>query len=122
MLAVRGIISDADRDTLLRGLDAVEAELRGGHFVFSPDDEDIHMAIERHLTELVGPVGGKLHTARSRNDQVATDLVMYVRERAPRRPGGHLAADGRPDRARRAAHRLAPTRLHPPPTRPTRLP
>jgi argininosuccinate lyase len=82
MLAARAIISDADRDTLLRGLDAVEGELRDGHFVFSPDDEDIHMAIERHLTELVGPVGGKLHTARSRNDQVATDLVMYVRDRA----------------------------------------
>jgi argininosuccinate lyase len=82
MLAARGIITEADRDTLLRGLDAVENELRAGHFVFSPDDEDIHMAIERHLTELVGPVGGKLHTARSRNDQVATDLVMYVRDRA----------------------------------------
>lgn len=82
MLAVRGIISAEDRDTLLRGLDAVEDELRNNHFVFSPDDEDIHMAIERHLTELVGPVGGKLHTARSRNDQVATDLTMYVRERS----------------------------------------
>jgi argininosuccinate lyase len=82
MLAARGIISEADRDTLLRGLETVEGELRGGHFVFFPDDEDIHMAIERHLTELVGPVGGKLHTARSRNDQVATDLVMYVRDRA----------------------------------------
>jgi argininosuccinate lyase len=82
MLAARGIISEADRDTLLRGLDTVEGELRAGHFVFTPDDEDIHMAIERHLTELVGPVGGKLHTARSRNDQVATDLAMYVRDRA----------------------------------------
>jgi argininosuccinate lyase len=82
MLAAGGIISEEDRDTLLRGLDAVEGELRAGHFVFSPNDEDIHMAIERHLTEVVGPVGGKLHTARSRNDQVATDLVMYVRDRA----------------------------------------
>ena len=53
-----------------------------GHFVFSPDDEDVHMAIERHLTELVGAVGGRLHTARSRNDQVATDLVMYTCARA----------------------------------------
>lgn len=82
MLAARGIVSAEDRDALLRGLDAVEGELRGGHFVFSPDDEDIHMAIERHLTEVVGSVGGRLHTARSRNDQVATDLVMYVRDRA----------------------------------------
>ena len=51
----------------------------------TPDDEDIHMAIERRLTEIVGPVGGRLHTARSRNDQVVTDLAMYTRERAPRR-------------------------------------
>jgi argininosuccinate lyase len=82
MLAARGIISEADRDALLRGLEEVERELQGGHFVFTQDDEDIHMAIERHLTEIVGPIGGKLHTARSRNDQVATDLVMYTRERA----------------------------------------
>jgi argininosuccinate lyase len=82
MLASRNIISVEDCDALLRGLDTVEVELRDGHFVFSPEDEDIHMAIERHLTELVGSVGGKLHTARSRNDQVATDFVMYVRDRA----------------------------------------
>src|SRR5258708_18217910 len=82
MLAARGIVSEGDRDALLGGLDEVERELKRGDFVFSPEDEDIHMAIERRLTELVGPVGGKLHTARSRNDQVATDLVMYTRERA----------------------------------------
>src|SRR6185437_14489465 len=82
MLAARGIIAASERDALLVGLDSVAAELEGGHFVFSADDEDIHMAIERHLIELVGSVGGKLHTARSRNDQVATDLAMYVRERA----------------------------------------
>jgi argininosuccinate lyase len=82
MLAAQGIISEEERDALLRGLETVEGELRGGHFLFSPEDEDIHMAIERHLTEVVGSVGGKLHTARSRNDQVATDLVMYVRDRA----------------------------------------
>ena len=82
MLAARGIISEADRDELLRGLDAVEAELAEGRFPFGEDDEDIHMAIERRLTELVGPVGGRLHTARSRNDQVATDVAMYTRERA----------------------------------------
>jgi argininosuccinate lyase len=82
MLAARAIISDQDRDALLRGLDEVARELEQGHFVFSDDDEDIHMAIERRLTEIVGPVGGKLHTARSRNDQVATDLAMYTREHA----------------------------------------
>jgi argininosuccinate lyase len=82
MLAEQGIIAAEDRDALLRGLDAVEAELREGHFSFTHDDEDIHMAIERRLTEIAGPVGGKLHTARSRNDQVVTDLAMYTRERA----------------------------------------
>jgi argininosuccinate lyase len=82
MLAARGILSAADRDKLLAGLDAVEAELAGGRFHFGEEDEDIHMAIERRLTELAGPVGGRLHTARSRNDQVATDVAMYARERA----------------------------------------
>ena len=60
----------------------MEAELSGGSFPFAAGDEDIHMAIERRLTEIVGPVGGRLHTARSRNDQVVTDLAMYTRERA----------------------------------------
>jgi argininosuccinate lyase len=80
MLATIGVISDGERGELLAGLDAVAAELADGTFVFGPDDEDIHMAIERRLTELVGRVGGKLHTARSRNDQVATDVVLFVRE------------------------------------------
>jgi argininosuccinate lyase len=82
MLAACGIVSDEDRDALLDGLGAVERELAEDRFPFAPDDEDIHMAIERRLTELVGPVGGKLHTARSRNDQVVTDLAMYTREQA----------------------------------------
>ena len=79
MLAARGIIADEERDELHHGLDQVERELRDGSFLFAEDDEDIHMAIERRLTELVGAVGGKLHTARSRNDQVATDMAMFVR-------------------------------------------
>src|SRR3954453_22693773 len=82
MLAARGIISEDDRDALLAGLDAVEGELSQGAFPFAPDDEDIHMAIERRLTEIAGPVGGKLHTARSRNDQVATDVALFTREAA----------------------------------------
>src|SRR5918997_5818069 len=84
MLAASGIISEADRDALLAGLERVERELDEGEFPFQVDDEDIHMAIERRLTEIAGPVGGKLHTARSRNDQVATDVAMYVRERSER--------------------------------------
>ena len=82
MLAAQGIIAAEDRDELLRGLDAVAGELSEGSFPFQEDDEDIHMAIERRLSEIVGPVGGRLHTARSRNDQVVTDLAMYTRERA----------------------------------------
>ncbi len=82
MLAAREIVSASDRDELLAGLDAIERELAEDRFSFEQDDEDIHMAIERRLTVLAGPVGGKLHTARSRNDQVVTDLAMYTRERA----------------------------------------
>jgi argininosuccinate lyase len=82
MLATCGIISDLDRDTMLTGLGMVEIELAEDRFPFAAADEDIHMAIERRLTEIVGPTGGKLHTARSRNDQVVTDLAMYTREHA----------------------------------------
>ena len=82
MLAARGIIGERDRDQLLAGLDQVERELREQRFPFAPDDEDIHMAIERRLTEIVGEAGGRVHTARSRNDQVVTDLAMFTRERA----------------------------------------
>ncbi len=82
MLAAQGIIGDDDRDALLAALDEVQDELVGGTFPFAADDEDIHMAIERRVTEVAGPVGGKLHTARSRNDQVATDVVLFVRDAA----------------------------------------
>ena len=82
MLAASGIISESDRDALLGGLERVAEEMDGGRFAFRDDDEDVHMAIERRLTEIVGPVGGKLHTARSRNDQVATDVAMFTRAHA----------------------------------------
>src|SRR2546423_14953204 len=84
MLAATGIISEADRDAWLSGLDRVAEELDGGSFSSRDDDEDIHMAVERRLTEIVGPVGGRLHTARSRNDQVATDIAMFTRAHALR--------------------------------------
>ena len=82
MLAATGIIAEAEREELLAGLEMVERELEDGRFAFQTDDEDIHMAVERRLTELVGSVGGKLHTARSRNDQVATDLALFTRAHA----------------------------------------
>jgi argininosuccinate lyase len=80
MLAGQGIITDADREELERALGQVEEEVASGSFPFAAEDEDIHMAIERRVTELAGRAGGRLHTARSRNDQVATDVAMYVRE------------------------------------------
>jgi argininosuccinate lyase len=82
MLAAQGIIAVEDRDTILDGLRQVEEELSSGRFEPASGDEDIHMAIERRLTELIGAAGGRLHTARSRNDQVATDLAMYVKTSA----------------------------------------
>src|SRR6478609_1932096 len=78
-LARGGILTDAERDDVLAALDAVEAELAAGELVFLPSDEDIHTAVERRVTELAGPAGGKLHTARSRNDQVATDLRLWCK-------------------------------------------
>ena len=77
-----GVLVGEECDELLRGLDQVAGELEGGTFAFRDDDEDIHMAIERRLIEIVGALGGKLHTGRSRNDQVATDLVLYLRDHA----------------------------------------
>jgi argininosuccinate lyase len=82
MLARTGIITDADRHALERALDKVRGEIESGRFGVEPGDEDVHMAIERRVTEIAGPVGGKLHTARSRNDQVATDMVLLVRAHA----------------------------------------
>jgi argininosuccinate lyase len=83
-LKAAGVLDEGELDQLLEGLDQVERELAEGRFEFGPEDEDIHMAIERRLTEIAGPVGAKLHTGRSRNDQVATDLALYLRERCER--------------------------------------
>ncbi len=77
-LAAAGLLTADERDALLAGLEAVRAEFAAGAFAIVPDDEDIHSAVERRLTELVGPVGGKLHTGRSRNDQVATDFRLWL--------------------------------------------
>jgi argininosuccinate lyase len=79
MLANSGIISSEDAAEIARGLDEVREEIESDRFEIRPDDEDVHMAIERRLTELTGDAGARLHTARSRNDQVATDVAMLVR-------------------------------------------
>lgn len=77
-LAEAGVITSDEAVLLVDGLERVQAEFEAGEFVFAPGDEDIHTAVERRLTELVGAVGGKLHTGRSRNDQVATDFRLWV--------------------------------------------
>lgn len=78
-LARAGVISQQDADTLVQGLKAVAGEIERGEMRWDPEREDVHMNIEARLTELVGDVGGKLHTGRSRNDQVATDLRLWIR-------------------------------------------
>ena len=80
MLAKQGIISDKDAKTIEDGLISIREEIEQGRFQFKPELEDIHMAIESRLFELVGEVAGKLHTARSRNDQVALDMRLFTRE------------------------------------------
>jgi argininosuccinate lyase len=79
-LARAKLITAAELEGLLAGIDAVRAELEGGRFPFRRELEDIHMNVERRLVELAGPVGGKLHTGRSRNDQIALDERLYLRD------------------------------------------
>ena len=79
MLAAQKIITTSDADAILDGLDAIEAEIRDGSFPFRDQFEDIHMNVEARLAELIGEPSGRLHTARSRNDQVATDFRLWVR-------------------------------------------
>src|SRR6476620_3964131 len=80
MLAAQGIISANDAKNIARGLDTILSEIAKGDFNFKRALEDIHMNVESLLSELIGPAAGRLHTARSRNDQVATDFRLYVRD------------------------------------------
>jgi argininosuccinate lyase len=79
MLTRVGLLTDDERAVIITALDRVETELESGEFAFLPTDEDIHTAIERRVTDLAGPAGAKLHTGRSRNDQVALDLRLFLR-------------------------------------------
>ena len=74
-----GLLSEQETEQIRAGLSAIEEEITAGRMTFLPTDEDIHMAVERRLTERIGAAGAKLHTARSRNDQVALDLRLYLR-------------------------------------------
>jgi len=87
MLGRTGLIPEADAHVLVEGLEKIAGEIESGDFPFDPALEDIHMNVEARLREQVGPVAGRLHTGRSRNDQVATDLALYLRDacRASRR-------------------------------------
>ncbi|MFQ5624960.1 MAG: lyase family protein, partial [Paracoccaceae bacterium] len=80
MLAANGIISDSDARAIGEGLLTILSEIEGGDFAFSTALEDIHMNVEARLKELIGEPAGRLHTARSRNDQVATDFRLWVRD------------------------------------------
>ena len=80
MLSRQRIIPAGDAQKIVRGLKAIRGEIESGAFTFSAADEDIHMNIERRLTEKIGAAGGKLHTARSRNDQVALDMRLFLRD------------------------------------------
>ena len=117
MLEQVGLLTAEERSVIHAALDRVGAELADGSFAFAPTDEDIHTAIERRVTEIAGGTGAKLHTGRSRNDQVALDLRLYVRRegydqiaRIHAAPAGAAAARQRDDRGRAAG-------LHAPATR-----
>lgn len=82
MLAKQGIISQEDCDAIVAGLEKISAEIADGSFVYDVNDEDIHMAVEKTLTNDIGTPGARLHTGRSRNDQVATDIRLYAKSLA----------------------------------------
>jgi argininosuccinate lyase len=91
MLAKQGVIAEADADSIEAGLSAIYREIKAGTFEWSLADEDVHMAIERVLTERIGPAGARLHTGRSRNDQVATDARLYAKRAAAELAEGVIA-------------------------------
>ena len=92
MLGARGIVSKEESAELVRGLETVLEEVEAGEFAWDLSDEDVHTAVERRLREVVGDVALKLHTGRSRNDQVALDTHLFVRDAAEEIRGAVLAA------------------------------
>ncbi len=91
MLSGEGIIPKEDASAILLGLEQIETEIKDGTFVFKRELEDIHLNIEARLAEIIGPAAGRLHTARSRNDQVVTDFRLWVRAACERADAGLLA-------------------------------
>jgi len=113
MLVECRIISAGDGESILKGLDSVEAEIDGGTFVFNAQLEDIHMNVEARLKDLIGAPAGRLHTARSRNDQVATDFRLWVRDALDTLDEGLKALQrGLLDRAEEHAETIMPGFTH----------
>ena len=121
-LVAAGVLTDAEAETLCSGLTAIAGEIERGELVWDPEKEDVHMNIEARLIELVGPVGGKLHTGRSRNDQVATDLRLWTRRKLDETIGATAAlADALLDRAESEIDTLMPAYTHLQRAQPSRL-
>ena len=122
MLGETGILPEVDVKALLRGLEAIQTESVSGDFEFFDSDEDVHSAVERRLFAVVGDVAGKLHTARSRNDQIALDMRLYTRRAAAARIGQlHDYADGLAAIAETHAHTVVPSYTHLQRAQPTTL-
>jgi argininosuccinate lyase len=107
------LLDDLELERMLQALDGLETDVRSGAFVATPQDEDVHTALERGLVERLGPLGGKLRAGRSRNDQVATDLRLYLRDHA-RDVADRLIdlCDALTDQAERHLHTAAPGMTH----------
>lgn len=122
MLARQGVLTDEEARAIVQGLGAVLAEIESGSFTWKRELEDVHMNVEARLTELVGPLGGKLHTGRSRNDQVALDFRLHVRARLEAWQG-HLArlTGVLAERAAEHAETLLPGCTHFQPAQPVSL-
>ena len=112
-LARARLLTEAERDAIVKGLETVRGELEAGTFPFRPELEDIHMNIERRLQDLVGEVGGKLHTGRSRNDQIALDERLYLKDVVGRtREGIRRVQQALVDRAAETVDVLMPGYTH----------
>ena len=119
MLRMQGVITSEDEAAIQGGLDAIAAEIRDGTFPFRDEFEDIHMNVEARLRELIGPAAGRLHTARSRNDQVAVDFRLWVRDACDRTVAQLERLQGALlDRAEQHAETLMPGFTHLQPAQP----
>ena len=93
MLVAQGIVTAEDGAAIQAGLDTIEAEIEGGEFTFDAALEDIHMNVEARLAEIIGEAAGRLHTGRSRNDQVATDIRLWLRDEIDNLDGAKIIFD-----------------------------